>query len=508
VGVGLYLALGIVAPSWFPTESGAWDDPRADICVVPEARNTDLSPADVRSIVDRALAEWLPPERGGNLACNGFDLGLDDGPCESESDGEDGRTNLYFEPEWRRGSATIGFTLSTVDTSRVCRRVTDDTGTERVIPCRVGSDIELNDEMVVWDRGGSLGVDLFTVVAHELGHLLGLGHCEENGTCGPREALMFGNYSAPLPGVLADDEEGVCALYPGSAGELGVACADGAACRSGLCSAAPVGVCTEPCAGGCPLDWTCADGRCLPPPLAACAPCLPGAGDRCGPGAGCFDLQDGLGPRCRPRCDGGCPDGTNCRLEGEIRSCVGACRSEAAAAVGEACLDRPCVAGAVCHGRCLLPCSDSCPAGEACTDRFGARVCLPERVETEACDSYTACAAGTCLALAGQAPQCVRTCSPGVCRDGQTCESISLRPGAARTVCQPALLPDDPAPTPDLGVVTPSDQGPDAGPTSDAEPGPPIEGACTCRSTGGLPGSVLWILAGAMGAMGARRRRD
>ncbi|MGF1508814.1 MAG: matrixin family metalloprotease [Myxococcota bacterium] len=490
------ILMGLGSASWIPSQSGSWENSRAEVCLLPNAQSTLMSEDEVRRILESAVSVWLTPERGGTVAC-GFELTLDNRACRPVTEGTDNQTNVYFVQEWNRGSATLGFTQSTVDTSRTCVEVTDDSGTFRSVPCRVGSDIEFNDQDVVWDRAGTVGVDLFTVAAHEFGHLVGLGHCEVNQTCGPREALMFGGYTGPLSGVLPDDREGVCGLYPFPPADFGEVCATAGDCESNACTGSDgeLGLCSVSC-GTCPSDFSCefiqGNMLCQPDSVPICSACDVDIPSSCGNGARCSDLDDALGPVCRPTCPGGCPLGSRCSLESDVASCVDLCRGTAPAGIGESCVDRPCDLEGVCVGRCLLPCTgpSDCDSFQQCTSRFDRQFCLPVRPEGSPCDEYTVCELGRCLALPGEAPLCVRECSPGICGADQTCEMVSIRPGATIGVCQPTAT----VPGPDLGPSADAGfMGTDAmsgrdGDTIGLPPAPgevdstsPIEGSCSCR---------------------------
>ena len=78
-------------------------------------------------------------------------------------------------------------------------------------------DIELDPEWD-WTMGTPVGVDLFTVAAHEFGHALGLDHTQES-NC--PAALMCSRYRAgtALDGPQADDIAGLVAIYGGNGPE-------------------------------------------------------------------------------------------------------------------------------------------------------------------------------------------------------------------------------------------------------------------------------------------------
>lgn len=163
----------------------------------------------------------------------------------------------------------------------------------------VDADVRFNAVGFRWDLRGSAGsVDVQSLVAHEAGHFLGLGHTPV-GTAVMADTYAGGQRRALDP----DDVAGVCALYPAGAGRAcsadgqcfaGEQCVEGrcrvappdgggtgAACRApldcltGACLHTPSGnFCTQLCADDC----TCPEGfACVTPRASSRRVCVPGA---------------------------------------------------------------------------------------------------------------------------------------------------------------------------------------------------------------------------------------
>jgi hypothetical protein len=150
----------------------------------------------------------------------------------------------------------------------------------------VDADITLNAVHFRWGDGSSNTVDAQSILTHEEGHFLGLGHTQVTGS------VMIASYSGGQVRVLSsDDQSGVCALYPPGYLDAGVAdggvgsspfgdtCTSANQCASGLCIVVSSGsgvcsvTCTDDC--GCPTGFGCAPlssgGRVCAPGTNRCA---------------------------------------------------------------------------------------------------------------------------------------------------------------------------------------------------------------------------------------------
>ena len=191
-------------------------------------------------------------------------------------------------------------------------------------------------------------IDAEAVTAQESGHCLGLGHTDvERATMYPTYIPYWDMWSPD-----ADDEEGLCWIYPMANGceenadcredttcvenvclpipppprDFGYPCLDASECVSGVCVVDPAtdaNVCSQACdlvAPTCPEESVCA--RFGPCAEAFCVSSIPGDGEpesSCGADGDCLSgLCDG--GVCRIPCalpEGVCPDGTGCWPAGD-----------------------------------------------------------------------------------------------------------------------------------------------------------------------------------------------
>lgn len=319
------------------------------------------------------------------------------------------------------------------------------------------------------------GVDLQAVTTHECGHWLGLAHTNV------RTATMWPSYTSEEGrSIHADDEAGVCSLYPGDCGCDTSADCDGTdTCEGGVCVEAPCrtdGDCDEglecnvstgdcfvpPCRsdGDCPGAQVCDDGVCtIDADCPVCVPCESIAD--CGGGE--WQCADGGGGGfCTRVCTSGadCPGNSECfGIEGES---FAICLNEDAARVGV------CHEGYVCTEDPDLCEGVSCGPGEACDPATGA--CVPVGGEDgciicDECESFEDCPGGDCYDFGGATPVCASVCSTAAdCPPGTDCVPFS-GPGGTETLCVNADV--------DTAGVCPS------GFVCEDDPGAPCDGV-TC----------------------------
>ncbi|MGD8862280.1 MAG: matrixin family metalloprotease [Myxococcales bacterium] len=324
----LFLALTFAcvgsARAWEPIDPArpVWRRPLA--FALNERGSQDLPFEQTEAAVVRGFDDWSAPE------CSGLQveyLGLTDLDAREYT-----QVVSWTETDWELGPETIGATLNSYTVGE---------------PATIEwSTMQLNGQDYRWVLGRPrrlTDVDVYTIVLHEAGHYLGLGHSDE------LEAVMAPAYAGPRPGLALDDVEGVCALYPPEVQQT-----EG----DGTCET--VG-CEEP----------------GPPPASDPLEPEPGPGPvpepdpepDAGPPVECFDNR-----RCDDRAlclDGRCVPaaqvvGASCTFDDDCAS--GLCQSQG----GEA----------LCTARCDADLD--CPTGFYCGGATGFRTCRRDSREPEA----------------------------------------------------------------------------------------------------------------------------
>ncbi|AKV02898.1 hypothetical protein AKJ09_09561 [Labilithrix luteola] len=295
------------------TPAGTWPDTALPVTFV-------LAGSTSRDVGDEALAELdVATRTWSNVDCTGFRAGV--GAKSTAPAGDDGINGVYFQnQEWPAGlvAGAIGQTVVHVDASGRYR----------------DADIHINSKNFRFSLDGQDGtIDLRSVLVHELGHALGLGHSTD-----PRATMFATVQGLRSRSLEKDDIVGVCTLYPGE-GEPG-------------CDSSP-----------CPSPLLCVAGRCQRRGDATdvCSPCerVPGACDAAGDDARCIDIGEGAtaGRVCGRACenDTDCGMGFHCRdttTSGD-RQCVSEVRCANGANVCTT--DTDCRLGTCRAGACVGP---------------------------------------------------------------------------------------------------------------------------------------------------------
>lgn len=414
------------ASAWEPIASSrpTWSGPAP--YAINQSGSPDLGAAISESEVRRGMQDWSTP------ACSGLDTSYGGTTTRQPGNYEGESVIGWVESGWRHSSSAIGVT-----------------GTRYTSSSLVEADMEMNGVHFQWTTspGSGSSVNVYSIALHEGGHWMGLGHSSDS------SASMYYAYSGGISTLGADDEAGICALYPGGGGTP-----------------------TDCTVTGCPAGEACVGGRCVADPGPTpegggmCAPCTAHAG--CGDADDyCLSYPDGQG-YCGVACtgDGDCA-GARCmtlsngarqciRYSGSSPSCAGGgpapgCTSDTDCAAGQRCDRGVCVSagggttplGGTCaaHGECETGsclagiCTQSCdwPAG-GCPDGFycdgeatgacGAGVCLRGRSGAAAlgdsCTGHTECANLYCFE-----GRCAEPCNPsvvGTCPSGGACQVGSL----------------------------------------------------------------------------------
>lgn len=265
----------------------------------------DLGDSESERQVRAAMEAWA------NVPCTSLRVEYRGRTQEAPSRGN--AVVAWNETSWSFGSGVIGVTTS-VSGGRCLR-----------------ASMQLNGVNYTWVTGPPrMGrqVNTFSIVAHEGGHYLGLGHTSAQG------ALMAASYAGGVIPIGPDDQRGICRIYAGG---------DGGAVDSPDGSAGDMG------------DAGAPERPLLPPPDAE--PVLmpaPDAPDAEGPGG-----PEPMPGEPEPMPGGAAGPGERCQ-------------------VNEDCQTNLCVSLGT-RAFCTRPCAgdDECDDGYTCADRGDLGLCLP-----------------------------------------------------------------------------------------------------------------------------------
>jgi MYXO-CTERM domain-containing protein len=461
------------------------------------ASSQELGATVTQQVVEKSFGNWAAP------ACSAWrttDQGNITGGAADPNDRQNVLVWLYSSwPSDLGGSAVIGVTTP----------VWFQGGSI------VDADIQFNGHDHQWTTNWrtDVQVDAESIITHETGHFLGLGHSTDP------SATMFATYpGGNAQATLAqDDINGVCALYPSAPGSQCSsthACPTGQTCDNGYCISAPsAGQLGDPCTEGCATNFFCV--------------CTDMAQQNCFCTKNCSDTMP-------------CPTGWNCN---PLQAGGGACLQAPPPGTGQ--LGDPCMDGSQCanglcvslstgaSGICTQSCTTgSCPSGYNCGAlQGGGGACIPIPPQPDGgttpadagtpqdagvpvgpqplgstCAGTADCASHWCAYLAdGSGRVCTTTCGPSVqCPDGFVCGQVLG--GTA------GCLVDQGNPAPDGGPVdNTQDAGVDNPPAPTDNDGggivtkPPSSGCSMGASDGGAGLGLALLLVVAF--LVVRRRR-
>jgi len=285
--------------------------------------------------------------------------------------------------------------------------------------------------------------DIQSVAIHEIGHSLGLDHTREF-----TAIMFFTETNAHGRQLHADDQRGLCMIYPRSAftsGQVCDSCVENNNCASKACF--DFGGSRAFCGANC------------------------GAGNACAEGFTCYQIQGVTAPQCLPNSDHCDVSGRNlplgspcyghdvctsgvCLVTDDDAYCSKQCQRDSDCGGEFACLQNLCFAtgggsyGDLCESsvdcsslvcasftplraRCTVACGagqPACPSGDRC---LPSGVCAPagNGVLGALCAGTDDCTKGYC-----ESGACTQPCGTG-CPRGSTCEGGFCRGAAIGTSC-------------------------------------------------------------------------
>lgn len=436
----------------------------------------ELGANTAQSVIETSYNNWASP------GCSGFraqSQGTTQGGWRS---GDQINTHIWIynanqRPAELSGRETIGVTLSYFQGNRI-----------------IDGDILYNGIDHRWTTNPTQGgqVDAESIITHETGHQLGLGHSQRTA------ATMYFAYTGGTGArsLDSDDIEGVCSLYPGT-GATG--CSNDNDCGA-----------NETCGGGTCIPTTQGEG---------------GVGDSCSQEMCADDLicvqGNTGGPFCTRLCSGGdCPSGWACigvnSNRGTVNLCLPSAEGGGDASFGERCDSGPECASGLCvtdgqRAFCTELCmdNDGCPGEATCVSiPNGGGACVPSGGVSsgrfgDPCDNESQCESELCVSD-GMNVYCSEYCTrDGECPTGAAC--YALENGGGACIIEESL-PTEPAPEPTQGFNESCDENEDCVSElcvndgtrtfcseycSDSEPCPDGAGCVELTSGGGacLPGA-------------------
>lgn len=220
----LYGAISLLLVASFSYSSGAMAYERATVAdegevylfwpqrtlryVINEAGSNEVGPQDTIGAIQRAFFSWASPSCTDlYFIYDGLSSAKQTNLTRPLGSDPDGQNMVIWRESWPPAGAEEG--SLTADMVSVTR-LTFIASTGEI----VDGDIDLNGHDHYWsatDQAGSVNVDIESVLAHEIGHLIGLDFSQN------ADAVMYGDIrEGDIAGreLHQDDVEGVCHIYP------------------------------------------------------------------------------------------------------------------------------------------------------------------------------------------------------------------------------------------------------------------------------------------------------
>lgn len=463
------------------------------------ASSRELGQTTTQQVVEASFSAWATP------TCSAYRWTNQGNAASGVANANDNQNILLWRYDtWPRelgGSSTIGVTTPAYYP-----------GTGGAQGTMIDADIQFNGIDYTWTTNprSQTDVDAQSIITHESGHFLGLGHSNT------ASATMYYAYSGGTASrsLETDDINGVCTLYPSGPGTectIARACPNAGTCQNGYCiAAAPDGgtagttlgddcagtatcggslfcvcmdqaqtqcSCTRDCSptAACPNGWTCGS--------------LQGGGGACIRNSGGTGGTGVLGTACGSGSD--CANGYCVGTSGSAGLCSQTCGTQSPCPAGYRCATLQGGGGACVAGTTTPPAD----GGGTVTPPPDAGPAVPPQELGATCRGVSECRSNYCA----YATQAERVCSKPCGTNGDCPESFECRASATGTpFCFVLTAP----PADDAGTEPPVDS--DGGTSGGGGTAP--RGGC---AAGGDDVGALWMLglAGLCCAAARRRRK-
>ena len=373
----------------------------------------DLGDASTEAEVQRGMNDWTL------RSCTSLSASYSGRSGATAGNGDGQSVIGWVESGWRHGSSAIGVTGPRWNGRN----------------CIIEADMAMNGQTFTWITGSGRGsnVNAYSITLHEGGHYYGLGHSSDS------NATMYFAYTGGIDSINADDEGGICTLYPG----------DG-----------PV----DCSVSGCPSGQECIANSCQPimGDGTVCSPCSMDT-DCGGPSDFCVRYPDG-----NTLCAKACSSPADCTGEGEVcagtsgganqcaRMAGGTFTCDGAMTGPECRNDSECDPSERCNtgtGNCEARPTDLGDLGEACegNEQCNSGVCATTilgSICTQSCDGFNTASCPGGFYCDGEA---VGVCGMGLCLPGAAggtplggsctadtdCATLNCGGGRCVTACRP-----------------------------------------------------------------------